>query len=372
MKASQKRDANLDLLRITSMLLIVFLHSIDHSGVLEMADIVRGGVKLYVSFAYAMCQVCVNCYVMLSGYYLVKSEFRLQKLLVLWMEVVFYSFTLKLLFMLTGREAFSELSLLSCFAPFLTGRYWFITIYVGLYLVFPFLNKLVYAMGKKEHALLNACLFVLFSLSISIYPAFKGMNSGNGWGLAWFVVLYLVAAWLRLYYTPSCKPAVLLAAFAGIPLLMSVGQACADVSGVVIFQRIISNWYRYDSVPVYLMTLAIFAAFLNIRIENRRIEKAVCSAAPLTLGVYLIHAHADVSPWLWEMLDLPRYMGRAWFPLLQLGCVLTIYVLCTAIDAARKITVGKLEKSEALNACCKKIETEVKVRLLRDGEKEKI
>lgn len=44
MKALQKRDANLDLLRITSMLLIVFLHSMDHS-VLEMADIVQGGGK---------------------------------------------------------------------------------------------------------------------------------------------------------------------------------------------------------------------------------------------------------------------------------------------------------------------------------------
>ena len=32
------RSANMDLLRIVSMLLIILLHSIDHSGVLEQAE----------------------------------------------------------------------------------------------------------------------------------------------------------------------------------------------------------------------------------------------------------------------------------------------------------------------------------------------
>ncbi len=206
MSISNKRDANLDLLRIISMLLIIFLHSIDHSGVLEQADVCgKINIYAYVRFAYALCQVCVNCYVMLSGYYLLNSKFRVHKLVALWMEVVFYSFVLRALFMITDQHAFSIVSLLSCFVPVLTGRYWFITIYVGLYLLFPFLNKLVWAMNQKEHTLMNICLFVLFSLSISIYPSFKGMNCGGGWGLAWFVVLYLLAAWFRLYYTPPEK-----------------------------------------------------------------------------------------------------------------------------------------------------------------------
>ena len=160
MSISNKRDANLDLLRIISMLLIIFLHSIDHSGVLEQADVCGGGIYAYVRFTYALCQVCVNCYVMLSGYYLLNSKFHVYKLVALWMQVIFYSFVLRALFMIMGRHAFSIVSLLSCFVPVLTGRYWFITIYVGLYLLFPFLNKLVWAMNKKEHTLMNICLFV--------------------------------------------------------------------------------------------------------------------------------------------------------------------------------------------------------------------
>lgn len=225
MQEMKTRDAHLDLLRIVSMLLIILLHSIDHSGVLEQADNSPGAMYFYVRFLYAATQVCVNCYVMLSGYYLVESRFRLQKLVALWMEVSFYSFTLKALFMLTGQSAFSPVSLLTCFFPIVTGRYWFITIYVGLYVIFPFLNRLIHAMKEAEHAALNLCLFALLSLWVSIHPAIAGMNSGGGWGLTWFVALYLTAAWLRLYYKPSYKAGLWFAVALIIPLVMAGAAA---------------------------------------------------------------------------------------------------------------------------------------------------
>lgn len=220
----KQRNVNLDLLRIVSMLLIVFLHSIDHSGVLENAENCGTGMYFYVRFTYALCQVCVNIYVMLSGYFMVTSKFRLHKLVTLWMEASFYSFSLKLLFMVIGLDDFSILSLISCFAPILTGRYWFLTIYVGMYLVSPFLNALIHALDKKQHALLNLLLFAIMSVWVSIHPAIAGMNSGGGWGLTWFVVMYLAAAWLRLYYTPNKKPVRYFVIFISLPLLMAVAQ----------------------------------------------------------------------------------------------------------------------------------------------------
>ena len=187
---AHQRQANLDLLRIVSMLLIIFLHSIDHTGVLECAPAAGKMANLYIRFAYMLSQVCVNIYVMLSGYFLVNSRFRVQKLAALWLETVFYAFTIKLGFMLTGKAPFSVVSLASCLFPFFTGRYWFITIYVGLYALSPFLNNAIRAMDRKQHLMLNITLMLLFSAWNSVHPSFAGMNSGGGWGLAWFVVLY--------------------------------------------------------------------------------------------------------------------------------------------------------------------------------------
>lgn len=349
-----QRNVSLDLLRILSMLLIIFLHSIDHSGVLEQAENCGTSMYLYVRYMYALCQVCVNLYIMLSGYFMITSKFRLQKLISLWMEAAFYSFIFKLLFMLTGAESFSVTSLASCFFPILTGRYWFLTIYVGMYALSPFMNMLVRALDKKQHLLLNLTLFALMSLWSSIHPAIAGMNSGGGWGLAWFVVLYLAAAWLRLYYTPRRKHAMsCFAAFLLIPLLMAVAYCLIPVGMV---HSIANNWFSYDAAPVYIMTLCLFIGFLNIDIRSARLSKMILRIAPLTLGVYLIHAHANVSPWLWNMLNLPARMSYGWFPVLQLGVVSIIFIACIVLDFFRKQSVGRIESSQTLALFCQSIQ----------------
>lgn len=354
------REANLDLLRIVSMLLIVFLHSIDHSGVLENAENCSTGMYFYVRFMYALCQVCVNIYVMLSGYFMVNSKFRLHKLVTLWMEATFYSFMLKLVFMLSGVDSFSVISLAGCFFPILTGRYWFLTIYVGMYLVSPFLNTLIHAMNKRQHGMLNLCLFAIMSIWISIHPAIVGMNSGGGWGIAWFVVMYLAAAWLRLYYKPKGKPLGFLGIFLCIPFAMAVAQTVlkgnVSIPGAGILLTIVKHWFRYDSAPVYLMTISLFVAFMNIHIRSEKVSKAIISIAPLTLGVYLIHNHANVAPWSWEVLNLPPKMNSAAFAFIQLGCVLGIFAICAAIDALRNATVGRIENAPSVAKVCNHIQ----------------
>ena len=355
------REANLDLLRIVSMILIIFLHSIDHSGVLENAVNCGTGMYFYVRCTYALCMVCVNLYVMLSGYFMINSKFRLHKLVTLWMDAAFYSFVLKLLFMLIGKETFSVVSLASCFFPILTGRYWFLTIYVGMYLVSPFLNVLIHAMDKRQHSLLNLCLFAIMSVWVSIHPAIAGMNSGGGWGLAWFVVMYLAAAWLRLYYKPTGKPIPYFAIFLFIPILMASAQVVLEggtnIPGAGILSAIVGHWFRYDSAPAYIMTICLFVAFMNIHIHSEKLSRAIISVAPLTLSVYLIHAHANVSPWSWEFFNLPPKMNSLTFPLVQIAYVLAIFIVCAVIDVLRKMTIGRVENAKFTHDISDKVTT---------------
>lgn len=352
------RSANMDLLRIVSMLLIILLHSIDHSGVLEQAELSSTTMHLWVRFTYMLTQVCVNCYVLISGYFLVKSKFRLQKLVALWLEVVFYSFTIKLVFMLSGYTPFSIPSLISCFVPVITGRYWFITIYFGLYLIFPFLNIAINAMNKRQHTVLNILLFVLFSVMVSIYPSFAGMNSGGGWGLAWFVVLYFAAAWFRLYYT-SQKKLLALSIWLGSSFLIAVGYVFFG-SKIGIVKTFLGNMYRYDSIAAYICSLCVLVAFINIKIKADWLNKCITFIAPSTLGVYLIHAHASFSPWSWEFLNLPQYMSSPAFPLIQIGVVLGIFVGCVLIDLIRRYTIGRIETSKWIYSISELISNKLK------------
>ena len=332
------RNVNLDLLRILSMLLIILLHSIDHTGILE-----AGSDLFYIRFEYMLVQVCVNCYVLISGYFLVTSRFRISKLVQLWMETVFYSLTIKVVFMAAGAAPFSALSLISCLFPVLTGRYWFVTIYVGMYLLSPFLNIAIRAMNKKTHAMLNVLLCILFSVWSSISPSISGMNSGGGWGLAWFVVLYLAAAWLRLYYVPKEKWLWKLLLWIGISAVVAGVYCAEEITGSVI-HTIVGNWYKYNSFPSYFMTLLFFTAFLSLKIKGEFFGRVVSTLSVSTFGVYLIHIHANLSPWVWENLGFPVIMEKNGFVFIQIGIVLGIFLICTGIDLLRKKTIGKIEQ----------------------------
>ena len=113
-------------------------------------------------------------------------------------------------------------------------------------------------------------------------------------------------------------------------------------------RTVLGNLYRYDSVAAYVFSLCVLAIFINIKI-NTSINRVIIFIAPATFGVYLIHAHADFSPWSWEFFNLPQYISNAAFPLIQIGVVIGIFVFCAGVDLTRKYTIGRIENSRIIH-----------------------
>jgi surface polysaccharide O-acyltransferase-like enzyme len=239
-----------------------------------------------------------------------------------------------------------------------TGRYWFITIYVGLYLLFPFLNMAISAMNRRQHLMLNVTLVLLFSAWSSIHPSIAGMNSGGGWGLAWFVVLYCLAAWLQLYYKPSGHALRYALLWFGLSAVVAF-LYCVPGERIPIAGTIAGNWYQYNSLPVCIASLSLFVCFMNVEVSNESIAGFLTKIAPATLGVYLIHAHANLSPFLWKTLDLAGHMGSRLFFVYLFLAVMGIYCVCTAVDLLRAETIGRLENTEVVRKLCTGIERRV-------------
>ena len=89
------RDASLDLLRILCMFLIVLGHAIIHGKVLDTASVNSTNYFL-VNVLRAFLSVHVNCFVLISGYFLCTREFRLKKALFIWEQALFWSLGLYL------------------------------------------------------------------------------------------------------------------------------------------------------------------------------------------------------------------------------------------------------------------------------------
>lgn len=338
----KQRYLGLDYLRIFSMLLIILLHSIDHSGV-DHAWI-PGTFSYYAeNYLFIITKVCVNCFVMISGYFLVQSKFTIKKLIVLWIEVVFYSLIIKIVCIATGNISFLPVSLISCLFPFITGRYWFVTIYFGMYILSPFYNIAIKAMNQKQHFALVTLSVFLFSGMISLHPSLKGMNSGNGWGLAWFTVLYFTAAYFRLYYKPENKkksyPIISLLLFIACPTVTAICLFTARHLNIQLLVTIFNNWVRYDSLPVYIATIAVFVFFIHLPDSKKQKWTSLISKISVsTFGVYLIHAHADIcTEEFWQKLGFIKFLPNNWFPLYQISIVILIFVICIIIDYFRQL-----------------------------------
>ena len=85
---NEKRLSNFELLRIISMILIVSSHYVLHAPEFTKGLTVNKYILDFISLG---GKIGVNCFILITGFFLVKSEFKLDKFIKLIMEVFTYS-----------------------------------------------------------------------------------------------------------------------------------------------------------------------------------------------------------------------------------------------------------------------------------------
>lgn len=361
-----KRHTGLDLLRIVSMLLIIVLHALAHGGVLSAAS-----APLPAAFAWtceALAYVGVNCYVLISGYFLILSEFRVRRLARLWMQVFFYSIVLYAVAVLFGADSFSLAQTVKYLLPTLTRKYWFFTAYIGLSLLSPFLNRLLRQLPKRMFRLLIAVLIGLFCVWPNLLAFSDLLPFGDGYSVCWFVTLYCIGAYLRLHPVKA-RRSVCLAVWFGCSLVTAAehflylrfldGSAVSSAFGSAA-SRLPTLFYAYNSVPVLAATVALFLFFRATTLSGVRISRAVTRLAPLTFGVYLIHDHECVRKWLWDALHLSDYADSARIVWLLPVVCLAVFAACLGIEQLRQLLFRPLERASFLDKPDERLQAYVK------------
>lgn len=85
------RDANFELLRIIAMIMIIILH-FNNGGNNILISVDKNSMQWYFFyFLEYSCIIAVNLYVMISGYYMIKSKIKIKKMLMLELQILFYS-----------------------------------------------------------------------------------------------------------------------------------------------------------------------------------------------------------------------------------------------------------------------------------------
>ena len=364
----KKRMANIELLRVLSMLMVVMLHFL---GKGELLPTLTGNMDAtgYVAwFMESLCIVAVNVYMLISGYFLVETSFKLGRLLSLMLQVIFYSVLVPVVLVCTGVLELGNISfyqLLQYVFPTLMEQYWFVTAYVLMYLLSPFLGAAVHHMSKRKLEIALGLLLAVMSLSKSILPVQLEMDR-FGYDALWFVTVYLVAAYIRLYGIPffgSGKKsfAMYLLGGTGIyALTMLLHMVCVRTGALEFFVDVA---YEYNHIFNLFAAVALFYAFLHLELPEGKLAKAICKLGGLSFGVYLLHEQIEIR-YLWpKWLGAEQVSNIGQLLLTSLVAVLVVFVAGVAIDALRQMIfkgLGKLLSALHLTGWIERIDQKMK------------
>ena len=236
-----------------------------------------------------------------------------------------------LLFVLLGIETFSVWNLLGRFFPITNSSWWFARTYFILFILSPFINIGLNAMGQKNYLRFLLILTVLWCL----IPTF-GIDLMESNALLWFIYLYALSGYIRLYVNIKQIPAYvwLLTALA-LTAATFVLALLLDRFGVksVFDPHSSSFFYNMQMIHVLMISVTFFMAFVSKDIGNNHIVNLLSSA---TFGVYLIHDYDDMRFLLWQVLFQNNQHQSN--PLLIPYTLLQIFVVfagCVAIDLLR-------------------------------------
>lgn len=167
----KQRNSNLELFRIILMLIIIAHHYVVNSGVTRMFDFNTLSLKIvFLQFFGFGGKCAINCFLLITGYYMIKSKWKLEKMISLMVDILFYKIFMFLCMVAVGFDHLNLsrfLDVIFWFVPSLIAGRSFPEVFLAFFILIPFVNKLIFSMNKREITylltyLLTMCFYIQF------------------------------------------------------------------------------------------------------------------------------------------------------------------------------------------------------------------
>lgn len=333
-----KRNVGIELLRILSMLGIVFLHLL-----LSMqGDSAFVSGKISSIILIRLTDWCVPCFAIISGYFLSKSKLRISRCFSMYIELFFYSVSIALVFSFFTPNLLNLSKLLFFLRPLGRHHWWYITAYFGLMFFMPILNI---GLGSLKNQQLLLAVFVLF-IVYSIIPSLSGSPNMFDVKFATFqlIIFYFLGGSLRRMNDLNI---VFRKRICILGLLLSVIVTIISVVLSSIFPNSFGFLFGYVfsgnmSPLVWIEAILLVQLFIQFRMTSHLwIRSIVYYFSSFCVYVYVIHMHPCIENLHYEYLvNLLRVLGLKISLLnIYISCTVsavTIYIFCSAIAFIQK------------------------------------
>jgi len=337
MNNKNARQSNIELLRIVAMLLVVSHHVAYHGGGDFPASVISVNRIWNQAFTY-VGKVGLDIFVIISGYFMAeRKSLNISRVAKLWLQMITYSLALFLIAVIFfGAASDVKYVVIAC-TPFLSEQWPFVSAYMMMFILSPFINLLIRRLTKKQYRLLIA-IIMIFWVMIPTLLTFKAESNY----FVWVTALYIIAAYVRLYPEDFQKKSSFYMCGALIVTILSVLSALVfDLLGFKwgVFAEYATHFSDKQHLNVLLWAMFLFLAFKNLNVKDSSLINTI---AGLMFGVFLLHDDFYSRELLWgKIFDNTMASGKAWYIAYFLFETLSVLIVCSLVEWLRQNLLEK-------------------------------
>lgn len=263
-----ERNSNIELLRVICIVMIISMHVFgQHTGSLN------GWGILALSFNNAVCNLGVSIFMLISGFYGIK--FKSLKILTLWNISLFWSIAL-----IVVDADYSTKNIVRSIFPVFTGKYWFLTVYIVIACLAPYIDKMINQICKRQFLTLITVLGMFFVVAPSFLMLEIMHDSGKGFMN--MLLVYLIGRYMANYGLPNW-----LTGLSGRGALLLIIVIVTSVDFAVSYRFGISFQMLARDNSIFILTGAIIVFTMVMTMKPRTIAW-VNSLGSYVFPIYLI------------------------------------------------------------------------------------
>lgn len=350
----KSRNSSFELMRIFCMIMIVTWHVILHGNILEHTT---GLTKNLFELILIVLTINVNCFALVFGYYQHDKKFSKNKFLSLLFMGWFYKIFIMFIFSKLVLYNINSFDILSALIPLKFSDYWFLTAYLGLYLLTPYINILLSNLNQKQHK--NFIILLFFMFSIVSMVTNQNTFTNDGCTILNLFMLYVIGAYFNKYPLKSNyhfkkfsikKIRIILVSmfiFSTIFLFLSYEYSKNLINSYNIIFSQIGNYinnsiYRFSNPFVIVQSVVFFLFFETFNFNNKYINYL----SQYMFGIYLLHENSYFISFYYDLFGFfsKNYFGTKEIIFKVLISIIIIFISCLIIEIIRKYVFRKISE----------------------------
>lgn len=287
----KNRNINIDLIKFIAVFSVISVHFFANTGFYDK-NIVNINTYIMIFFR-TLFMICVPLFMLTTGYLMKNKKISkdyyqgiIRVLITYFVAALIYlsynCFYLK-------ETIFSIKYVISSILNFEVGYSWYIEMYIGIFMIIPFLNLIYNNLETKKHK-------KLLILTMLLLTSFQGVfnikyNLIPDWWINIYPITYYFLGCYLNEYKVNIKKGVNIILMI-VVLIISTGTNILISNNDIFYRGIHNDWGSIFNVITSVL-IFIFILNLNLKNINIKIKRIIVKISELSLGVYLTSSVVD-------------------------------------------------------------------------------